>query len=189
MSVAMGLSSRVATVSGGATLCWKRFLREQSMSESAVASVSTNDVRPVIVVGVDGSDASKDALRWAADYTALVAGQLRAMSAWEWPVTLGVALPLPEDYSPLDDANENLAQTVREVLGSSPAVAVTTEIVEGPPAAALVAASQTAALLVVGSRGHGGFTGLLLGSTSENCVRHAACPVVVVRHQKTGEPQ
>jgi len=154
---------------------------------SSATTTGTDAGHPVIVVGVDGSAASQDALRWAADYTALVHGELRALGAWEWPVSLGVALPFPEDYSPLDDAKTNLAQTVSEVLGESPAISIITEIAEGPPSAALVEASKSAALLVVGTRGHGGFTELLLGSTSEHCVRYAACPVVVVRHQKTGE--
>jgi nucleotide-binding universal stress UspA family protein len=162
-------------------------LKEQAMSASAVEGSSRDTGRAVVVVGADGSEASNDALKWAADYVALVDAELRVVSAWEWPVSLGVALQLPEDYSPLDDAKLNVAQTIAKVLGATPAVAITTEIVEGPPAAVLIEASAHAALLVVGSRGHGGFAGLLLGSTSENCARHAVCPVVIVRHHKTGD--
>jgi nucleotide-binding universal stress UspA family protein len=153
------------------------------MSSSAAGSSQHEGGRPVVVVGVDGSAASKDALRWAADYAALFGGEVRAVTAWQWPVSMGMAMPLPEDYNPLDDARAALEKTLAEVLGDSPSIPVTTQVIEGAPAVALVSESHGAALLVVGSRGHGGFAGLLLGSTSEHCARHASCPVVVVRHQ------
>ncbi len=152
-----------------------------------MSSSSDTSTRPTVVVGVDGSEASQDALKWAADYAAVAGAQLRAVSAWQWPISLGVALPLPEDYSPLDDATAAVQQAITEALGSSPAVPIVTQIVEGAPAPALVEQAKDAALLVVGSRGHGGFTGLLMGSTSEYCAHHAPCPVVIVRHHATGE--
>jgi nucleotide-binding universal stress UspA family protein len=140
--------------------------------------------RPRIVVGVDGSDASKDALIWAADYARLVGGELLAVSVWEWPVSLGMALALPEGYSPRADADLVLAEAITDALGEAPDVPIISEVVEGSPAGVLVSAAEKAALLVVGSRGHGGFAELMIGSTSEHCARHAGCPVVVVRHQK-----
>jgi nucleotide-binding universal stress UspA family protein len=143
---------------------------------------SEESTAATIVVGVDGSEASQDALKWAANYAELTGGQLRAVSAWQWPITLGVALPLPDDYSPLDDAKAAVEQAISDALGASPAVAIVTDIVEGAAAPALVEQATHAALLVVGSRGHGGFAGLLMGSTSEYCAHHAACPVVIVRH-------
>ena len=153
------------------------------MSDSAAVEV-TGD-RPRIVVGVDGSAASNDALKWAAEYAALVGGELLALSVWEWPVSLGIALALPEGYSPRADSNSVLANAIKDTLGESPAVPIVSEVAEGSAAALLVEASEKATLLVVGSRGHGGFAGLMLGSTSEHCARHAVCPVVVVRHQST----
>ncbi len=141
---------------------------------------------PVILVGVDGSAASKDALLWAADYAVLSGGRVHAVAAWEWPISLGVAVPLPDDYDPLKDSKTALEKTVAEVLGDSPSVPVSSTIVEGSPGYALVAAAANADLLVVGSRGHGGFAELLLGSVSEHCARYAPCPVTVVRHLPKG---
>jgi nucleotide-binding universal stress UspA family protein len=141
--------------------------------------------RPFVVVGVDGSAASRDALRWAADYAALVGAELRPVAAWQWPVSMVVDLPTPEDFNPIAETQRNLADLVREVLGPEPAVDVTTDVTSGSPARVLLDHADGAALLVVGSRGHGGFAGLLLGSTSEPCARHAPCPVVVVRHQQS----
>jgi nucleotide-binding universal stress UspA family protein len=153
------------------------------MSSSAASERPQPSESPIVVVGVDGSDASNDALVWAANYASLIGGQLRAVAVWEWPASMGMAMPLPDNYSPLEDADAALRKTVSEVLGDAPAIPVYTEVREGSPPYSLVNASAGAALLVVGSRGHGGFAGLLLGSTSEHVVRHAPCPVVVVRHQ------
>ncbi len=140
-----------------------------------------------VVVGVDGSPASKDALRWAADYARLTRTPLLAISAWHWPVTMVVSLPAPVDFDPTADAQRALDAILAEVLGDDPGFPVTTRVVGGAAAEALIAASHGARLLVVGSRGHGGFAGLLLGSVSEQCTHYAACPVVVVRHRGAHE--
>ncbi|HET9117510.1 MAG TPA: universal stress protein [Pseudonocardiaceae bacterium] len=89
------------------------------------------------------------------------------------------------DYSDVDFAaqlGKMLEGIVAETSGAAPSVPVRTSVVEGHPAEVLVEASRVAELLVVGSRGHGAFTGMLLGSVSQHCVQHAAGPVVVVRH-------
>jgi nucleotide-binding universal stress UspA family protein len=88
---------------------------------------------------------------------------------------------LPADMDFAADAKQLLEESVGAVLGAHPEIAATTEVVEGHPALVLVDASKTAALLVVGSRGHGEFTGMLLGSVSEFLSTHAHCPVVIIR--------
>jgi nucleotide-binding universal stress UspA family protein len=138
-----------------------------------------------IVVGVDGSESSKDALLWAAHQAELTGASLEAVITWEiTPNSYGVAaLPLPSDYDPAAIAKQTLDETVRKVLGESGEPRVVTRVVEGPPARSLLDIAKGADLLVLGSRGHGPFVGVLLGSVSEYCAAHAACPVVVVRHQ------
>ncbi len=150
-------------------------------------SAGTEGERPVVVVGVDGSAASKDALRWAANYALLSGGTLRAIAAWQWPVSMVVDLAIPEHFDPMGETQASLEAVVTDVLGPSPAIPVTTLVGCGAAALVLLEHARGAALLVVGSRGQGGFSGLLLGSTSEHCARHAPCPVVVVRHQKSAD--
>ena len=152
-----------------------------------MSTPAPDPAKPAVVVGVDGSDASKDALRWAADYARLTGASLKAVSVWHWPVSLVVALPVPEDFNPMEEAHQTLEAILKEVLGTDPGCVVTTQVVGGAASAVLIEESRDAALLVVGSRGHGGFTGLLLGSVSEHCTRYAACPVVVVRHHGAHE--
>jgi nucleotide-binding universal stress UspA family protein len=137
---------------------------------------------PLIVVGVDGSEPSRQALRWAADQAKLTGAELNVVTTWEYPPTLGWAPPYPSDFDPNQDARKALQDTVKAVLGSDPGVVVHHVVKEGHPAFVLTEAAQGAALLVVGSRGHGAFAGMLLGSVSEYCASHAPCPVVVVRH-------
>ncbi|MEU3334921.1 universal stress protein [Streptomyces sp. NPDC006668] len=135
---------------------------------------------PLIVVGVDGSEASRAALRWAARQAELTGAKLRPVQAWRLPATYG----MPVDYSDADfekQARESLRRTVEETLGEHPGVPVDSQVVEGHPAAVLTEAAKGAELLVVGSHGHGAFTGMLLGSVSHHCVHHATCPVLVVR--------
>jgi nucleotide-binding universal stress UspA family protein len=135
-----------------------------------------------IVVGVDGSEPAKAALVWAARQARTTGSPLVAVAAWEWPTSYGWSPPWPAEYDPSGDALKMLEETVRDVLGDAPDVPVTIEVLEGHPSPALVELSKRASLLVVGSRGHGEFAGMLIGSVSEFLVAHAHCPVVVVRH-------
>jgi len=137
---------------------------------------------PMIVVGVDGSDPAKRALRWAADQAKLIGAELTAVTTWEYPPTLGWAPPYPSDFDPDEDARRALQETVDAVLGPDHGVVLHLTVTEGHPAFVLTEAAKGATLLVVGSRGHGAFAGMLLGSVSEYCASHAPCPVVVVRH-------
>jgi nucleotide-binding universal stress UspA family protein len=137
---------------------------------------------PTIVVGVDGSDSSKLALEWAARQAKLTGAPLNVVTTWEFPPTLGWAPPYPSDFDPNADATEALRATVHDVLGSDPGVPLQLTVTEGHPSFVLTEAAKGAGLLVVGSRGHGAFAGMLLGSVSEYCAAHASCPVVVVRN-------
>lgn len=135
---------------------------------------------PVIIVGVDGSQASEDALRWAAGQAQLTGGELHAVITWQTPSSYGYYV----DYSDADaasDARKTLKTAVTCALGESPPVSPTLRVVKGQPADVLIEASRSADLLVVGSQGRGAFTGMLLGSVSQHCVQHALCPVVVIR--------
>jgi nucleotide-binding universal stress UspA family protein len=138
----------------------------------------------VIVVGVDGSDESKEALRWALEEARLRQATLRAVNAWTYPAIFGPTYIPPDvlDRSLLEEnADQTLSAAIADVAGADPPAYVERVVTEGPAAQALVEAAKAADLLVVGSRGHGGFTGLLLGSVSQQCVQHASCAVVIVR--------
>ncbi|MEV7778418.1 universal stress protein [Kitasatospora sp. NPDC088351] len=144
----------------------------------------TNSAHPRIVVGVDGSPASEQALRWAIDYARLTGGTVNAVAAWEYPAFYGwagLSVPPAEGFNPQDLAGQTLSETVAKVVGDDPAVHVSEAVVPGNAAQALLEAADGAALVVVGSRGLGGFSGALLGSVSRHLTEHAPCPVVVVR--------
>jgi nucleotide-binding universal stress UspA family protein len=133
------------------------------------------------VVGIDGSDHSRMALRWAAAAAGAAAVPVRAVQSWthsRWAV-----LPNAPDLASAEEMDEQTRQAIvafaTDTLGSS--VAVTTSVRRGPAAGALLQAVTADSVLVLGSRGLGGFGGLLLGSVSQECVEHASCPVVVVR--------
>ena len=144
-----------------------------------------------IVVGVDGSDASKAALAWAADEAELRGTDVLALLAWMPTVAVGGPWPALVPVSASEEADESaettLAALVEGVLGKEPKVHIVERVVHGPAAAALVEAAGHAELLVVGSRGLGGFTGMLLGSVSHQCAHHAPCPVVIVRQTPQGD--
>ncbi|MER6984686.1 universal stress protein [Streptomyces carpinensis] len=139
-----------------------------------------------IVVGVDGSDSSKQALRWAVRQAKLTGDVVEAVTAWNLPpFHLSVPRWLPPetgDEAALESqARTGLAAAVEETVGSQPPVEVRTAVWNGTAATALLDAARDASLLVVGSRGLGGFSGLLLGSVAQHCTQYAACPVVVIR--------
>lgn len=137
-----------------------------------------------IVVGVDGSESSKVALAWAVRQARLEGAPVMAVITWDLPGYYGWApVTSPVDFG--DDARAVLERTVKEVVGGDPPVPVSTLVVQGNAAYELIQASRDARLLVVGNRGHGGFSEALLGSVSQHCTHHAVCPVVVVRDPHT----
>jgi len=136
-----------------------------------------------VIVGVDGSDASKDALRWAVHQAGLVGAEVHAIYAWRVPNTFyGGGVPSAVERDLAHDSQTELNEIITEVVGEHPEHLIA-KAVEGHAAPTLVEASEHAQLLVVGSRGRGAFAGMLLGSISDYCVSHAGCPVVVVRHR------
>jgi nucleotide-binding universal stress UspA family protein len=140
-----------------------------------------------IVVGIDGSDASKQALRWAIEEARVHGARVIALHAWEPPAPVPEVAPMPAidlvDFvgEVRGAAEKRVADMVEEVVGGDTSVTVEPVAVEGSPAEALIGAARNADLVVVGSRGHGGFTSLLLGSVSHQVAQHAACPVVIHR--------
>jgi len=134
-----------------------------------------------IVVGVDGSESSLEALAWAARQAHFTGSTLEIITTWEWPSSYGWAVPVPNDFDPEEDVRKALESAVEQVRAEYPDVRVDPRVVSGHPAPVLVEASKGADLLVVGSRGHGEFVGMLLGSCGEYCATNAHCPVLIFR--------
>jgi nucleotide-binding universal stress UspA family protein len=141
-------------------------------------------VTDTVVVGVDGSEGSGEALRWAAGEARARNAKLHAVLAWESPVQVfGAVWAIPSEHDMAE--YERLArERLDAVLDADPALLDGLEVersaVHGAPAAVLIEAAAGADELVVGTRGHGGFVGLLLGSVGQQCTHHAPCPVVIV---------
>ncbi len=141
-----------------------------------------------IVVGVDGSPSSRTALRWAVRQAELTGAVLEAVIVWQYPVNLGTygwaPVSMQEQATDLGEvAEKTLTEAINAAVDPRSDVIVRRRVVQGNPAQVLLDAAKNADLLVVGSRGHGGFTAALLGSVSQHCVHHARCPVVVIRGQ------
>ncbi|MDI3331861.1 MAG: universal stress protein [Micrococcus sp.] len=134
-----------------------------------------------IVVGVDGSTGSLEALREAKHMAELLGCPLKVVTAWNLPVT-AAEYPYPLEYDFKDDAWHRLGDALDAVFGNELPQGLEREVHEGSPARVLRELSQNARMVVVGSRGHGGFAGLLLGSVSSAVAAHAKCPVLIT-HQ------
>jgi nucleotide-binding universal stress UspA family protein len=141
---------------------------------------------PRIVAGVDGSPSSKAALRWAIRQAGLTGAVVEAVTAWWYPTGYGMAPIFDGAVDFEGDAGKTLAEALAEVSGLAPDVMVCPRVIEGHPAGVLLREARGADLLVVGSRGHGGFAAALLGSVSQHCVQHAPCPVLVLRGDDAG---
>jgi len=145
--------------------------------------VSTSGHQARIVVGTDGSDGSAVALKWALVEAELRGATVDVVHAWQYPIVGDMA-----GMAAYAVSYEELEQAARELLGRSiesarserERVVVQPVLAHGPAATALLDAADGADLLVVGSRGRGGFAGLLLGSVSQQCASHAHCPVTIV---------
>ncbi len=131
-----------------------------------------------IVVGVDGSPSSTEALRWAKRLALSLGATIQVVNAWEYPYT-DATMPLPamdwEQFS-----RDTVEQSVGEVFGDARPAGLVTTVEEGHPARTLVDAARGATMIIVGSRGLGGFYGLLIGSVSRYVAEHATCPVLLV---------
>lgn len=138
------------------------------------------------VVGVDGSEESRLALRWAAAAAGASGARLRVVQAWSHSASAvlpGGSVPAaPEEAD--RRVQEDVAAFVADALGGAPSPVVEAEAQRGPAAAALRQAVAPESVLILGSRGRGGFAGLLLGSVSQECIERAPCPVVVVRRDR-----
>lgn len=131
-----------------------------------------------IVVGVDGSEQSKLALRWAARLARGLGGRVQAVAVWQFPAAQSFVVV--DGWDPEREAQSSLEATVDAVFGDDRPAGLQLLVLQGTPAKVLLDLSAGAQILVVGSRGRGGFAGLLLGSVSSAVAEHAKCPVMVV---------
>ncbi len=143
-----------------------------------------------IVVGVDGSPSSKAALAWAVEQAELTGASVEAVIAWHYPIMVGGMPFAPIGVVESADFGDFAAKVLSDAIGATVdpdgPVKVSSVVREGNAAQVLLDAAKGAELLVVGSRGHGGFTEALLGSVSQACVHHARCPVVIIRAAASG---
>lgn len=147
-------------------------------NESAAESEDRIHPGGRIVVGVDGSASSLSALRRGARMAERLGCTLAGVTVWEFPQSWpGYVM---DGWSPEADAHTIADEAAAEVFGPTIPEWYSKVIRNGSPARQLIAESEDAEMLIVGSRGLGGFTGLLLGSVSRSCVEHADCPVLVI---------
>jgi nucleotide-binding universal stress UspA family protein len=136
-----------------------------------------------IVVGVDGSPASLKAVSWAANEAKLRGSDIEILHSWSMPFVVDPMAMMPMMF-PMEemvaDANRIVAAAAAAVVSIDSKIHVATRVERGSASEHLITAGKTADLVVVGSRGHGGFAGLLLGSVAQQVANHTPCPVVIV---------
>lgn len=150
---------------------------------NSTETVQTAGAKGTVVVGVDGSENSKSALRWAVEEAGLRRTTVKAVYAWGYPIMFGMegAAAYLDPIESSNQAQKYLDGIIAEVFPSGSPATIETVVEMGTGGSVLISESQRADLVVVGARGHGGFLGLLLGSTAGQVVHHAHCPVVVLR--------
>ena len=170
----MGVSSVHSTSDS-----WRRSLgaaeHGQRTAEHPAAAPRPDDDRPVIVVGVDESAASRAAMRWAVQHACAVRGQIRAVAVWHLPAQLADIPALS-----CERLQAEAHSWLRESIPPNCDVPVRTEVVRGDPTAVLLEHARRAQLIVLGNHGHGAIHSALFGSVVQRCSLRAPCPVVLV---------
>jgi nucleotide-binding universal stress UspA family protein len=133
-----------------------------------------------IVVGVDGSEAGREALQWALDEARRRNATVEAVHAWHQPGVMSYGYLGQIDMAPFEEDARGVLDATVDGADVTGVPAVERKLIPGGAASILVEEAKGAALLVVGSRGRGGFTGLMLGSVSQQVAHHAPCPVVII---------
>jgi nucleotide-binding universal stress UspA family protein len=152
-------------------------------------TMTSSEVRDRIVVGVDGSPSSVEALRWALEQAELTGARIEVVTAWEPQAAYWWAMPV------IDEGAEALAQRMqadcmRQVLHAvPPRVELDQFVTQGPPAKVLMKAAEGARLLVLGTRGHRPLVEAMLGSVGQQCVHEARCPVVIMPAEAQSEEE
>lgn len=135
-----------------------------------------NIPRSRIVVGIDGSSESVNALRYASDLASAMGHDLVAFASWLPRIVLEDYTP---EWAPEQEARENLDKAIEQAFGADIPENLKREVIVGPAAPNLLKASKDAAMVVLGTRGRGGFKGLVMGSVSSSLAAHASCPVLI----------
>ena len=151
----------------------------QPQTEDPESGVPTHKV----VVGIDGSPSSLEAMEFAAQEATRRGASLQVTMAWDWPLAYP-RTPMLHESDPVESAREQFEAKVAGLQEAHPGLTIVAVFEHGKPAPTLVEASKGADLLVVGSRGHGEFIGMLLGSVSRHCASQAHCPVLVHRSRR-----
>lgn len=139
--------------------------------------------KPAIVVGVDGSESSVKALQEGRRIAEALGAPLEAVAVWQQTHSMYDFYQSQSGWTPEKEIEKLLMDASKAAFGDDQPSRLTKTILQGTPTKALIRHSAGAEMLVLGSRGHGGFAGLLLGSVSSACVAHAACPVLIVHNK------
>jgi nucleotide-binding universal stress UspA family protein len=152
-------------------------------SEPAGGIKSADPTQRAVVVGVDGSESSVKALREARRIAEGLGAPLEAVAVWQQTHSMYDFYQSQSGWTPEKEIEKLLTDASEAAFGQDQPARFTKTVLQGPPTKALIRRSADAEMLVLGSRGHGGFAGLLLGSVSSACVAHAKCPVLIVHNK------
>jgi nucleotide-binding universal stress UspA family protein len=152
-----------------------RVMSTSEASASPAGAGSADSGRPVILVGIDESPASRAAMRWAVEHACATRAQIQAVAVWHLPPQLGDMPVLP-----CEQLQEEAQSWLREAIPPNCEVPVRTEVVRGDPTAVLLEHAQRAQLIVLGNHGHGPLHSAIFGSVVYRCAHRARCPVVLV---------
>jgi nucleotide-binding universal stress UspA family protein len=140
-----------------------------------------------VLVGFDGSVSSMAALRWAGAYARAHGDELEVLRTWQYPASVPIQVPTPERLRPADDVDAAVAAEIGDLVAAElPGTRATVTVRRGAAAEHLIERTTDPSVraLVLGSRGLGGFSKLVLGSVTRACLEHSSAPVVVVRHDR-----